>query len=152
MLKERMIMIIIVNPTIEPNSYIIQYLSNSSYDHHQYTREFADVSYNTIIIELRIINNMFSTTQHHARQDQTGISKLTYFMGIYNSSIPPENTRAILTNKLLYVYAHLPKTLQMSRADPNTHKVPRQACDIESTKQQHMIQNSLSVQTPNLGS
>ena len=46
------------------------------------------------------------------------------------------------------MYAHLPKTLQMSRADPNTHKVPRQACDIESTKQQHMIQNSLSVQTP----
>ena len=89
MFKERMIMIIIVNPTIEPNSYIIQYLSNSSYDHHQYTRELTDVSYNTIIIGLRIINKMFSTTQHHARQDQTGSSKLTSFMGIYNSSIPP---------------------------------------------------------------
>ena len=88
---------------------------------------------------------MFSTTQHHARQDQTGISKLTSFMGIQISL-------QILTNKLLYVYAHLPKTLQMSRADPNTHKVPRQACDIESTKQQHIIQNSLSAQTPNLGS
>ena len=77
----------------------------------------------------------------------------TDFFNVYlQFEHPPENTRAILTNKLLYVYAHLPKILQMSRADPNTHKVPRQACDIESTKQQHMIQNSLSAQTPNRGS